>query len=406
MVCEAAARLRILVLGYIVRGPLGGLAWHHLQYVMGLARLGHEVYFLEDSDDYPSCYDPARHVTGTDPTYGLRFAASTFEQVGFREQWAYFDAHTSRWFGPCADRIRELCSSTDLLLNVSGVNPLRPWLIKIPARAFVDTDPVFTQVRHLTKPGARYLALQHTSFFTFGENIGLQGSTIPNDGFPWQPTRQPVVLDVWPVTPGRPQGSFTTILQWDSYPAAELDGLRYGMKADAFRPYIDLAEKTGAILELAVGSPSAPRVLLANRGWVVRNPLELTRDPWTYQRYIQQSKAEFSVAKHGYVVSRSGWFSERSTAYLASGRPVVVQETGFSAWMHTGLGAIGFNTPDEALAGIEDITRRYDIHCRAAREMAEEYFDARKVLPRLVESAMNPAPVQPSHVTASSSHLP
>jgi hypothetical protein len=405
MVCEAD-RLRIIVLGYIVRGPLGGLAWHHLQYVMGLAQLGHDVYFLEDSDDYPSCYDPGRHVTDKNPAYGLRFATRAFARIGLGRRWAYFDAHTSRWFGPCADSIRDVCSSADLLLNVSGVNPLRPWLTEVPVRAFVDTDPVFTQVRHLTKPDARYLASQHTSFFTFGENVGHWGSTIPNDGFPWQPTRQPVVLDVWPVTPGCPQGKFTTVLQWESYPAAELDGVRYGMKAEGFRPYINLPEKTGAILELAVGGPSAPRVLLANRGWVVRNPLELTRDPWTYQRYIQQSKAEFSVAKHGYVVTRSGWFSERSAVYLASGRPVVVQETGFSAWMHTGLGAIGFSTPDEALAGIEEITRRYDLHYRAAREIAEEYFDARKVLHHLVEGAMNPALVHSCHVTAASSHLP
>ena len=138
--------------------------------------------------------------------------------------------------------------------------------------------------------------------------------------------------------------------------------------------------------------PSAPRDVLRSNGWTLCNPLEISRDPWTYQRYIQQSKGEFSVAKHGYVVSHSGWFSERSAVYLASGRPAVVQETGFSDWLPTGAGIIPFNTPEEALAGIEDINRRYEFHCRAARAVAEEYFDARKVLRRLVECAMNTVP--------------
>jgi hypothetical protein len=350
---STASRLRIIVLGYIVRGPLGGLAWHHLQYVMGLARLGHDVYFVEDSDEYPSCYDPIRNTMDTDPAYGLRFAKRTFDRVGLNDRWAYYDAHTSRWLGPCTDRILEVCATADFLLHMSGKNPLRPWLMKIPMRALVDTDPVFTQIRHLTDPAARTVALQHTSFLSFGENIGLDGCTIPRDGLPWQTTRQPVVLDAWPVTPGRSQGKFTTVMQWDSYPACEYDGLRYGMKSDSFGPYMELPERAGHVFELAVGSSTAPKELLRRKGWVVRNPLEPTQDPWTYQRYIQHSKAEFGVAKHGYVVSHSGWFSERSAAYLASGRPVLIQETGFSDWLQTDSGVIPFNSPEEAVDGIQ-----------------------------------------------------
>ena len=389
---RSSNRLRIIVLGYIIRGPLGGLVWHHLQYILGLARLGHDVYFVEDSDDYPGCYDPSRDVMDTDPSYGLRFITRTFESVDLADRWAYHDAHTAQWFGPQAERILNICATADLLLNLSGVNPLRPWLGEIPDRAFLDTDPVFTQIRHLTDPSARKLALQHTAFLSFGENIGLSNCTIPDDGLPWQATRQPVVLDAWPVTPGPEHGKFTTVMQWESYPAIEYEGRRYGMKADSFGPYIDLPEKVKSGFEIAVGSPTAPRALLRNKGWTVLNPLEPTRDPWTYQRYIQRSKAEFSVAKHGYVVSYSGWFSERSAAYLASGRPVVVQDAGFSEWIETGSGVLSFNTPEEALAGIEDINRRYEFHCRAARAVAEEYFDARKVLRRLVECAMNTVP--------------
>ena len=143
--------------------------------------------------------------------------------------------------------------------------------------------------------------------------------------------------------------------------------------------------------ELAVGSASAPRTLLRGKGWSVCDPREPTRDPWTYRSYIEASKAEFSVAKHGYVVTRSGWFSDRSAAYLATGRPVLLQETGFSDWLKTGSGIIPFNTPEEAFAGIEEINNRFDFHCRAARDIAEEYFDMRKVLPALIECAMNSA---------------
>ena len=379
--------LRIIVLGYIVRGPLGGLAWHHLQYVIGLARLGHDVYFIEDSDDYASCYDPSRDRVDADPSYGLRFAADTFERVGLAERWAYYDAHTGRWLGPAGARAVAICSGADLLLNLSGVNPQRPWLEPIPARVLVDTDPVFTQIRHLTDPAARALALWHTAFFTFGENVGAPGCAIPDDGLPWRPTRQPLVLDAWPVTPGPPCGRFTTVMQWDSYAAREYGGRRYGMKSASFAPYLDLPAHSGAVLELAIGSSSAPRELLAGKGWALRNPLEPTRDPWTYQRYIRASKAEFGVAKHGYVVSHSGWFSERSAAYLASGRPVVVQDTGFSAWLPVGAGVLGFATPEQAIEGIAAVDRRYDMHCQAARGIAEAYFDARVVLLDLIAAA-------------------
>ena len=384
--------LRIIVLGYVVRGPLGGMVTSNLQYLMGLARLGHDVYFVEDSGDYPSCYNPVTYVTDTEPTYGLQFATHSFERIGLGDHWAYYDAHTSRWLGPFADRILNICATADLVLNLCGVNPLRPWLMEIPARALIDEDPAFTQIKHLTDPAARDLALQHTAFLSFAENIGNGRSAIPDDGLPWQATRQPIVLDAWPVTPAPPHGKFTTVMQWDSYPPLKYDGVRYGMKCDSFGPYTDLPERAGRIFELAVARlPGQACALLKSRDWGVCDPSELSRDPWAYQRYIQRSKAEFSVAKHGYVVSRSGWFSERSVCYLASGRPVVLQDTGFSSWLRTGFGVVSFATPGEALAGIENINSQYELHCQAARAIAEEYFDARKVLPTLLEAAMSPA---------------
>jgi hypothetical protein len=381
-------RLRIAVLGYVVRGPIGGMAWHHLQYVLGLGRLGHDVRFVEDSDDYPGCYDPERGVVDENPAYGLRFASAAFDRLGLSDCWAYHDAHAGRWHGPAADSVLDWLGRADLLLNVSGVNPLRPWLLGVPVRVLIDTDPAFTQIRHLTDPVARTTAEAHTAFFTFGENIPAGHASVPDDGFPWRPTRQPVVLDAWSVTPAPNDGRFTTVMQWASYSARQYAGRRYGMKAESFGPYFDLPQRCGRTFELALGSASAPRDQLRERGWFLRDPLEVTRDPWTYQEYIRGSKAEFGVAKHGYVAGRTGWFSERSACYLASGRPVLVQDTGFTSWLSVPGGVLAFRTPEEAAKGAEEIARRYAFHARAARAVAAEYFDAAKVIPRLIEDAL------------------
>jgi len=380
-------RLRIIVLGYLVRGPLGGIAWHHLQYVLGLARLGHDVFFVEDSDDYPSCYDPIRNTMGVDPTYGVAFAARAFERLGLKDRWTYYDAHLDSWCGPAAENVLEICATADVVLNLSCVNPLRPWLEHVPVRVLVDTDPVFTQTRHLADPAARARAARHTAFFSFGENVGEHGCTIPIDGFPWRPTRQPIVIDAWTAAPGRIDGPLTTVMQWESYRAAEHDGIRFGMKGESFEPYLDLPARSGRRFEIAVGSRHEPRARLERHGWTVLDPREPTRDPWTYQDFIRESKAEFSVAKHGYVVSHSGWFSERSAAYLASGRPVVIQDTGFSRWLKTDVGVLSFTSLDEACERLDALDRDYDRHCAAARAIAETYFESDAVLTRLLQQA-------------------
>jgi hypothetical protein len=162
----------------------------------------------------------------------------------------------------------------------------------------------------------------------------------------------------------------------------------YWMKSHSFTSYMDLPEKTAAPMEIALGSASAPRDLLGSKGWLLRDPLAVTRDPWTYQDYIRSSKAEFSVAKHGYVLTKSGWFSERSAAYMASGRPVVIQDTGFSRWLPVGTGVLPFTGLEEAVAAIEDVCSRYKLHCEAAREIAAEHFDFRVVLEKLLQDAL------------------
>jgi hypothetical protein len=376
--------LQIVVLGYIIRGPLGGLAWHHLQYVAGLARLGHDVVFIEDSDDYPSCVHLDRDVDD-DPSEGLAFAENAFERLGIAGKFAYYDAPRREWLGPAAHRANDFCAGAQVVLNISAINPVRPWWRDAPIRILVDTDPAFLQIRHLQCQAARAVASAHNVFFTFGEKIADKDCSIPDDGFPWTPTRQPVVLDAWPATQPSQDHPFTTVMQWDSYESLHHQGRRYGMKSESFRQFCDLPHRCNAPLLLGIGGNSdVTHKNLYEQGWQLRNAIEFTRNPWQYQHFIRQSAGEFSVAKQGYVVSNSGWFSERSANYLASGRPVILQDTGFSDILPTGEGLLAFTTPQEAVQCLERVRRDLDRHACAARAIAVEYFDSHKILSDLL----------------------
>lgn len=384
-------KLRIVVLGYVVRGPVGGMAWHHLNYVRGLAELGHDVLFVEDSDDYPSCYDPTRFVTDCDPGYGLQFAAAAFKGIGHADGWCYHDAHTGRWHGPAAGRALSFCRSADLVLNVSGVNPLRDWTARVPLRAYIDTDPLFTQARHLDDPAAMARAAAHNLHFTFGELIPAGQSAAPADGFAWQPTRQPVALSCWPVRPLAPRGAFTTVMQWDSYATRTVEGTEFGMKSASFAGYEDLPGRVSANMALALGGEGAPQDMLAARGWRIDDPLAATRTIDSYRDYLAAAKGEWSVAKHGYVAGHTGWFSERSACFLASGRPVVVQDTGCSQVLEAEAGLSFFRSPDEAVEAMQAVEADYARHAAAARDVAERYFDSARVLAKLLDRCTVPA---------------
>jgi len=385
---DASSRLRILVLGYVVRGPIAGHTWPMLQFTLGLARLGHEVRFLEDSEDYPLCYDPLRDEIGVDPSCGLEYAAGVFGRAGLGDRWAYHDAHRGEWRGPGAARALEWCAGADLLINVSGLNPIRPWLERVPRRIYVDLDPAFDQVRQSGDPVWRARARGHDAFFTVGENIAAGTARVPDLGITWQAVRQPIVLDLWPVTPVPAGARFTTLLQWDSYATREWEGMRLGMKSESFPEFFELPSRSRVAFDLALVAPDAARDRLLRHGWGIVDPGPISRDPWTYQRFIQSSRGEWTVAKHGYVRSRCGWFSERSAQYLASGRPVITQETGFSNHLPTGDGLFAFSTMDEALAALEEVARREEHHRRAARELAVEHFDSDRVLAGMLERAL------------------
>jgi hypothetical protein len=375
--------LKILCSGHLVRHPVGGHSWHHLQYLLGLQRLGHDLTFFEHYGWRNSCYDPAQNVMTADPSYGIAYLKGLLRPHGLEERWCYL-AEDGQAYGMARERLRRICSECDVYLNLSNIN----WIDELEEcrrRVLVDTDPVLTQTGTfgLGGPFSRYDAL-----FTYGENVHQPGCEMPTGGAKWLPTRQPVVLDLWPVEAPDPTAPFTTVMNWKGYQDIEHGGRVYGQKDRQFEGYYALPHRVGENMQLAVRAPQTATERLVAGGWHLTDPLEVTRDPWTYQRYIQRSRAEFSVASHAYVATRCGWFSDRTTAYLASGRPAVIQDTGFSDWLPSGSGVMAFNTPEEAARAIREVNTRYAFHCREARQVAECYFDARRVLTELIDRAM------------------
>jgi GT2 family glycosyltransferase len=379
------SRLRVIVMGWIIRGPSGGMAWHYLNYVGSLLELGHDAYYIEDSSGR-ICYYNHFEDGSTDSGPGLAFASAAFDRLGLGDRWAFYDELDHRWKGARAGDAAELCRSADLVLNVSGTNFLRDWFDPVPARVYIDTDPGFTQIRNLTDPAARKLCEAHTGFFSFGENIGRDGCSVPVDGFPWQPTRQPIWLGAWPYSSQRPADRFTTVMQWESYEPQRYGDLQLRMKSASFERFIELPQRVGSTFEAAIGR-RFPRQRLAGFGWSLPEIGPILRDPFSYRRFIQQSGGEIGIAKEGYVVTNCGWFSERSAAYLASGRPVLHQNTGFAAQIPVGAGLFAVDGVDDAVDSVHAVQRDYDRHSRAAREVAEAYFAPRQVLPALIEQA-------------------
>ena len=382
-------RLRIIVTGLIAQYPLGGVTWDYIQYVAGLARLGHDVYYIEDTGQWP--YNPDESGIGKDCTYNVEYLARVMSRFGLEERWAYRFPWESKWFGLSDERREEVVTSSDLLINVSGTLE-RPQDYRSARRmAYIDSDPVFTQVK--LARGQRDLRAMidvHDVHFSFGERIG---AFEPETGHAWQPTRQPILLDQW-TNNVHPRDAFTTVMNWTSYNEVTHDGTTYTQKDVEFRRFIDLpAAVTPTQLEVAMAAGRtrhAPHDLLKHHGWKIVDPAQVCATLDDYRAYLQGSRAEWSVAKGGYVSGQAAWFSCRSACYLAAGRPVVVQDTGFGAVLPVGLGIVPFATRDEAIAGIRAVDEHYAAHADAAREIAEQYFDSTRVLGALVEQAMAP----------------
>jgi hypothetical protein len=387
-------RLRIVVTGLIGQYPLGGVSWDYFQYVLGLKNLGHDVYYFEDTGQWP--YNPVEGGLAKDSSFTVEYLQSVMDNFDLGDRWAYQFPWESQWFGLPERKRQDVVRSADVLINVSGTLAHPERYRNIPTLVFIDSDPVFTQVK-LAKGqnDFRRLVEMHDVQFSFGESMS---DAVPETGIDWQPTRQPVVLSEWQPT-NTPGKSFTTVMNWTSYKPLSFNGKTYAQKDVEFERFIDLPKMVpDSTFEIAVNSGKTrrtPRSLLSHKGWHTVHPDDVCPDMESYRNYIRSSRAEWSIAKNGYVVGQSGWFSCRSACYLAAGRPVVVQETGFSKVLPKGTGIVPFATLEEAIEGIRDVESRYDVHRKAALEIAEQYFDSGKVLTQLLERSIESKSLRP-----------
>ncbi len=366
-------RLRIVVAGMLAGIPRqGGATWAVLQYVLGLRRLGHEVVVVEEVDHERFAASASR------------FAALAAE-FGLGPHAAMIDRATGAT--ACIERadLLRAVDGADLLLNISGTLTDEAVLSRVGRRAFVDLDPAFTQLWH--EQGVDMGFDRHDRFVTIGQAIGMPGCSVPTCGRQWLTTRQPIVLEHWPLAGDVANEGLTTVGHWRAYGSIHHEGVHYGQKAHSLRPLMDLPRRVPELFSLALGIHSDERDdldALDRSGWRLVDPDAVAGTPGDYREFVRASWAEFGLAKHGYVISRCGWFSDRSLCYLASGRPVVAQDTGFADWLPTGEGLFAFSTADDVVAAVGELRSDYPRHRRAARALAEDVFDSDRVLGELL----------------------
>jgi hypothetical protein len=376
------------VLGTIASVPYAGMAWMHMQFVVGLLRLGHDAYYLETTSAWP--FDPRRNACVDDSAYATSYLARVAAGFGVSERWAYRRSYGDKaWFGPVAGRAVELLAHADAVLNISGATRLAEEGLKAERLVYVGTDPGAHDLGFANGDAAvQTLIGEHHDCVTYGENIGTPRSPIPALPRLRTATRQPVLLDMWNgQLPAR--RVFTTVGNWrqEDRDVVYQGQTYFWSKHYEFLKFLELPRRCRESLELAMGLVTLRPdecALLASWGWKLVDAHAFTLDPWSYRDYVVRSRGEFTVAKDQNVRLRSGWFSERSACYLAAGRPVITQNTGFGDVLPTGEGLFAFRDMDDIIGAMTAIAADYDRHSKAARRIAEEYFRAETVLARLL----------------------
>ena len=384
-------RLKLVVLGMMGRCPFGGQTWLYLNWLRGLAKLGHDVWYVEDDATWP--YDPRADAVSDDPAYAVDYLARVLARVGLPGKWAY----RALWkgqdacYGLSRAGLLDLYRSCDAILNVCGATVLNDDHRLAPRRVYVETDPVGNQLE-LAVGKEKTLAVlsAHDDIVTYGENYGLPGCGVPLTGpFRYLKTRQPVDLDLWPMAFDAAAPRYTTVGNWRQQGHdVDWNGDTYRWsKHHEFLKFVDLPRRTDrARFELCLNiDDAADRRLLLDHGWTLTTPLAMSLDPFGYQAFFRGSRGEWTVAKDQNVRLQSGWFSERDASYLATGKPVIAQSTGFERFLPTGQGLFAFRTMDEVLAAVDAIETDYPKACRAARAIAEEYLEAGRVARRFLE---------------------
>lgn len=387
------ASLRIIVSGLAASVPVGGMAWHYMQYVIGLHRMGHEVYYHEDTWSWP--FNPVKNAPDPDGTYSAAFLEDFFETHApdLRQQWHYLHLH-EKSFGMSAAAFNAAAGKADIFLNISGSNFIPDQLPGDCTKVFVDTDPGYNQImlterfdwsEFVDRWCDQFAA--HDQYYTFAEAINEQWCGVPRAGVDWKTTRMPIVIDYWKSGDVPAAAPWTSIMTWNVFKGKlEFEGVEYGDKSVEFDKIVNLPSRSERSFLVGVGGSGAPVDHLTESGWQVVSAPAVTKSPSDYRNFIASSRGEVSVAKNVYVALKTGWFSERSACYLASGRPVVLQDTGFSHILPTGTGLLSFVALEDAAEAVEAMERDYERHAKGALEIAHACFDHRRVLNDLLES--------------------
>jgi hypothetical protein len=383
-----AKRGRVVLLHFVAQMPLAGIAWQALQYLVGLEKLGFDVWYVENHGANP--YDPRISSVVTDCDYNVAYLKATLDRFGLGDRWAYWDAINDVYHGLPRERVFALLKSADALINLCGSTRLRDEHLHCPVRIMVDTDPVYEQIKYAkADPAARAYLDAHTHFFTYGENVGGPGWIVPLCGIPWKPTRPPVVLDLWPEAPGEPE-CFSTIATWENKGKdIEFQGQSYvWSKHVNFMRFLDLPQRSKQCFTMAMLPPSADiEATVLRQGWKLVDPRPVSATLEHYSNFIRDSRGEFTVAKDIYVRPKSGWFSDRSVCYLASGRPVVTMATEFSRFYPVGEGLFEYTDTAGAMAAIAAVSADYRRHAKAARRLAAEFFASDRVVGAMMDEA-------------------
>jgi hypothetical protein len=369
---------RIILGGYLFRYPLGGNISCTLQYLLGLLAEGHEVFYVEKSAYAGSCYNPVRKENSDDCTYGLKVVSSVLSGAGLR-RWCFVDAGGS-YFGMSRDAVEEAFRTADLFIDMGSHEA---WLEEASwarSRILIDGDPGFSQIFMEMRSAAGKPPPAYDFYFTVGRNLcGALGKE-PRAGVFWNHIYHPISTSAVTFSPGSDSNPFSTVMNWQSYAEAIYQGKTYGHKNIEFIRFLNLPLMTDAKLEIAVSGKDVPYDDLVTAGWKVRDAQAVTLSLSSYYSYLKGSAGEVSVCKNGFVDLHTGWFGDRSSCYLAIGRPVILQETGFSEHLPTGKGLFSFVSAEEVVESLKQIKMDYQLHSLAAREIAQEFLDAQKVM--------------------------
>lgn len=387
-------RKRIVVMGFMGGMPIAGVIWQHVHYVVGLQRLGHEVYYIEDSARLP--YNPETFEVNYDVDYPGKILERLASEFDFKNRWAFCARYLPEekpTAGLPLKKIQQLYRDADAILNICGTQEFNEDLLKSERIIYVESDPGVEQIKidKGAKPTIDYLK-RHHALFTFGENVSAKAFPVPKHGFKWHATRQPVVSDLWKsdCAPKR-AAVFTSIANWSTSGLKDITwrGRKYlWSKSREFLRFVKAPKSSGETFELATNIPDdTTRKKFEQNRWRLVSPLQMSIDYWLYRDYVQQSKGEFTVAKDQYVHLNTGWFSDRSACYLAAGRPVITQETGFTKNYGGDKGLLAFQSLGEIAEAVKMINTDYKKHSGAARQIAREVFEAEKVLKSLLDRA-------------------